>query len=336
MGKPLPSKIYRDRDQARRPARRQRRTDPRQHPRQGRATCTCAPRWMTTCAISTPPACFYNIQVAADDTTDGMVLTYMVQGKPRLTDIKFQGNKKFSDTKLLKKITSKVGEPLDERKLFTDTQEIQKLYQKAGYPAHAGQIRPEHRRERGPRHGHVRDHRKPQGQDRSRSTSSAPMLSRKRNCARSSRPASTGCSPGSPAAACSRTSSSRRTRKSCAQFYRDKGYIDFEIKDVSSHNPTPRTMIIRFTIYEGTPIQSRLGQVHGNKLFTVADIAQGLRDLQRREEAGVLTRQRSSARTACRWTWATSSPPRDLPRTSRRRGFLRRAEATSTSLRHAI
>ena len=33
-----------------------------------------------------------------------------------------------------KKITVKVGEPLDEQKLFTDTQEMKKLYEKYGYP----------------------------------------------------------------------------------------------------------------------------------------------------------------------------------------------------------
>src|SRR5947207_9736209 len=77
---------------------------------------------------------FYNIRVAEETTADGVALTYIVQGKPRLTDIKFQGNTKFSAGKLRKKLTSKVGEPLDERKLFTDSQEIQKMYQKAGYP----------------------------------------------------------------------------------------------------------------------------------------------------------------------------------------------------------
>ena len=52
---------------------------------------------------------FYNIQVIADNTPDGVILTYKVQGKPRLTDIKFQGNTKFKIAKLLKKISSKVG-----------------------------------------------------------------------------------------------------------------------------------------------------------------------------------------------------------------------------------
>src|SRR3954465_5076295 len=77
---------------------------------------------------------FYNIRVGQTNTPDGLVLTYLVQGKPRLTEIKFHGNTKYSDAKLRRKLTSKEGEPLDERKLFTDSQEIQKMYQKAGYP----------------------------------------------------------------------------------------------------------------------------------------------------------------------------------------------------------
>src|SRR6266576_5304216 len=51
---------------------------------------------------------FYNIQVSRSRIDDGMVLTYLVQGKPRLTDIKVQGNEKISLAKIKKKITSKV------------------------------------------------------------------------------------------------------------------------------------------------------------------------------------------------------------------------------------
>ena len=78
---------------------------------------------------------FYNIRVSDEISDGGVVLTYLVQGNPKLTEIKFSGNKKYKDSKLLKKVTSKVGEPLNERKLFTDSQEIQKMYQKAGYPS---------------------------------------------------------------------------------------------------------------------------------------------------------------------------------------------------------
>src|SRR5688572_6634418 len=76
---------------------------------------------------------FYNIRVAEDRSTDGVTLTYILQAKPKLTDIRFSGNKKFSASKLRKRVKSKIGEPMDERKLFADAQEIRKAYEKSGY-----------------------------------------------------------------------------------------------------------------------------------------------------------------------------------------------------------
>src|SRR2546426_10045681 len=38
---------------------------------------------------------FYNIQVGDKIEPDGVVLTYILQGKPKLTAIKFEGNKKY-------------------------------------------------------------------------------------------------------------------------------------------------------------------------------------------------------------------------------------------------
>src|SRR5688572_8337623 len=65
---------------------------------------------------------FYNIRVSEQLTNEGLVLTYVVQAKPIVHDIKFQGNKKYSAAKLRKKVKSKIGDPLDERKLFADAQ----------------------------------------------------------------------------------------------------------------------------------------------------------------------------------------------------------------------
>src|SRR5271170_5786317 len=65
----------------------------------------------------------YNIRVTADQADDGgVILTFIVQARPRIIGIKFDGNKKLSDSKLKKKVTVKVGEPLDAQKLFTDVQ----------------------------------------------------------------------------------------------------------------------------------------------------------------------------------------------------------------------
>ena len=55
---------------------------------------------------------FYNIQVSEDMTSDGVVLTYILQAKPRLTEISVKGNEHIKTSKILKKVTSKVGEPL--------------------------------------------------------------------------------------------------------------------------------------------------------------------------------------------------------------------------------
>ena len=62
-------------------------------------------------------------------------------------------------------------------------------------------------------------------------------------------------------------------------YYRDHGYIDFEIKNVEYLNPTPRTLIIRLNVYEG--VQYKVGSVKftGNKLFSTAEIARGLQSL---------------------------------------------------------
>src|SRR5213083_3038576 len=76
---------------------------------------------------------FLDVRVGLDRTDAGVKLIYVLQGQPVLGDIRFQGNRKYSNPSLLKKVKSRVGQPLDEYKLFTDAQEIKKKYEKAGY-----------------------------------------------------------------------------------------------------------------------------------------------------------------------------------------------------------
>ena len=76
---------------------------------------------------------FYNVDVSWEVKDSGIDLVYSVQGKPRLTEIRFEGNERLSDRRLKKKVSSKVGEPIDEKKLFTDAREIETFYQKKGY-----------------------------------------------------------------------------------------------------------------------------------------------------------------------------------------------------------
>ena len=75
---------------------------------------------------------FMNVRVAADRGPEGWVVTYIVQERPRIRQIRFVGSSKFSDPDLLKRISSKVGNPLDERKVFEDRCTILEMFEKAG------------------------------------------------------------------------------------------------------------------------------------------------------------------------------------------------------------
>src|ERR1700677_727194 len=59
---------------------------------------------------------FLNIRVSDHLTDKGVELTYVLQGKLKLTGINFSGNTKFSNSKLMKNVKSKIGDPMDERK----------------------------------------------------------------------------------------------------------------------------------------------------------------------------------------------------------------------------
>src|SRR5688572_551361 len=48
---------------------------------------------------------FLNVRVTEEMTAAGVNLTYILLGKPKITDITFTGNKKFSTRRLQKKLT---------------------------------------------------------------------------------------------------------------------------------------------------------------------------------------------------------------------------------------
>jgi outer membrane protein insertion porin family len=219
---------------------------------------------------------FYNIQVKADNKPEGVVLVYEVQGKPNLTDIRFQGNTKFKDKKLRKKISSKVDEPLDERKLFTDTQDLEKLYQKKGYPRTKVKyvLSIDEKAGRGTVTFQIAESAKIKILEVDFVGAKAFPLKTLRKTIKTRKHWMFSWLTGSGVF---KDDQFDEDKEKLIQLYRDKGYIDFEIKDVQFLNPTPRTMIIRFIVYEGT--QYKVGSVKftGNKLFTVEEIAKGLR-----------------------------------------------------------
>ena len=180
---------------------------------------------------------FYNIRVADQLTDQGVILTYMLEGKLRLTGINFEGNTKFGNSKLLKKVSSKIGEPLDERKLFNDSQAIEKQYEKSGY-THT-KVKYELVNidcDGGRAGGEIHHPGDAEDQDRGCVLQRGPRVHPEETSQGDQDTEALDVFPGSPAAAFSRTSSFRTTRKCWQTFTGVRGDIDFDIKDI---RPSP-------------------------------------------------------------------------------------------------
>lgn len=219
---------------------------------------------------------FYNIRVARESTANGVVLTYLVQGKPRLTEIHFTGNKRFSETKLRKKLTSKVGEPLDERKLFTDSQEIQKMYQKSGHPR--TEVKPVSNviEESGRATATFEIKESPKVKIiRVEFVNTKAFSQRKlRKVIKTRKHWMFSWITGSGYLKDEQFEDDQEKLK---EFFRDNGYIDFEIKEVQVVNPTARTMVIRFLVYQGSQYKVGAVKFSGNKLYSLSELTNGVR-----------------------------------------------------------
>jgi RNA polymerase sigma factor (sigma-70 family) len=76
---------------------------------------------------------FSNVRVNEERTDKGIILMYFLQERPRLAAIRIRGTTKHTEAELLRVLTCKAGELLDERKLFNDSRALQKLCQDTGH-----------------------------------------------------------------------------------------------------------------------------------------------------------------------------------------------------------
>ena len=219
---------------------------------------------------------FYNIRVSVDQANDGgVVLTYLIQVRPRITDIKIEGNKELSDSKLKKKITVKTGEALDEQKLFTIVQEMKKLYEKYGLAD--TQVKYVLNIEEATGHGTVTFHivESPKVKITNVEFLGSTIFPQKelRSEIKTTRRWAFSWLTGS---GYFQQDDFDGDRDRLSEFYRNHGYLDFEIKDVKLDRPTTNTMNVKFYVFEGR--QYKLGSVKltGNKIFPDTEIIKGL------------------------------------------------------------
>lgn len=218
---------------------------------------------------------FYNIRVATEPADNGIKLIYVLQGKPTLTQINFEGNEQYGRRKLLKKVTSKVGEPLDERKLHLDALEIEKMYQKAGYQR--TKVTPETRVEneaagRGTVTFKIEEAQKVKVDDVEFVGANAFSQRKLRKVVKTRRWWIFSWITGGGVL---KDEVFQDDKEKLTAFYQNEGYIDFELKDVKFDYLTDRKMVVRFIVSEGQQYRVGAVEIKGNTIFPTEEIMNG-------------------------------------------------------------
>ena len=194
---------------------------------------------------------FYAIQVLDDYNPDkGYHLIYVVQGNPLLTDLRYEGNTKYKESKLKRSISSKVGQPLNERRLHEDAQAIKKLYEKAGYPAtkvdyvrsideQAGRATATFKIEEAP---------KIKIEDVVFDGATAFSQKKLRKTIKTRRSWMFSWLTGSGTY---KADQFEQDRDKLLDFYHDHGYLDFELKDVRFEYPEANRLVLHLEVFEG-------------------------------------------------------------------------------------
>lgn len=202
----------------------------------------------------------YDVRVTREKAADGsMIITYVVQANPRLVEIKLSGNAVIKDSALRKKITSKEGEALDERKLFTDSQALQELYQKKGYPRTEVKyvLNIDEASGRGTVTFEIKESPKIKIRDVEFVGAEKFSQSKLRGVLKGTRRhwmwswlTQNGYF---------RDEKFEDDKELLKEFYRSNGYLDFDLQKVEFVNDTANSMVLRLHVFEGR--QYRLGAV---------------------------------------------------------------------------
>lgn len=218
---------------------------------------------------------FYNVRVATEEAPKGIKIIYVVQGKPTLSEIRIEGNKKYGKRKILKKITSKTGEPLDERKIFSDTQEITKLYQKSGYQRTTVKynLNIEETAGRGSVTFEIVEAPKVKIKNVEFVGADSFTQRKLRKQLKTRRHWMWSWLTGSGVL---KDEQFEEDKEKLADFYREAGYIDFELQDVKMDYITPKKMTLRLLVKEGQQYKVGTVELRGNKIFTSEEILGGI------------------------------------------------------------
>ncbi len=215
---------------------------------------------------------FRQVHVEPTMNPDGVDLIYHIEGKARLTNIRFDGNKQYSDAKLSRKLTSKVGDPLDEAKLFNDTLELQKFYQKNGYhqTTVTNLVSIDVQAGRGTVTFQIQESPKIKIEGVEFIGAQGVAEKKLKKVVKTRKRWFMSWLTGSGRL---KDDVLEDDKDRLAEYYRNAGYIDFELKDVKKDSTGPKSVKVRFEYTEGR--QYKVGEVvfKGNTLFSTNELA---------------------------------------------------------------
>jgi outer membrane protein insertion porin family len=224
---------------------------------------------------------FANVRVFEDLKEDALNLIYFVQGKPLLTEILFAGNRKYSDKKLLKLISSQTGEPLDERRIFSDNQAILKKYQKAGFQETKVEyiLSVNENLGQGTVTFEITESPKVRIKDVQFIGAEIFKQGKLRRRIKTRRHWFLSWLTGSGKL---KPEVLEDDKDRLMDFYRNEGYIDFEIKDIAVDPVSPSRIIVRVIVSEGRRYKVGKVEIDGNEIFTDDEILKGFLSVNRK------------------------------------------------------
>lgn len=225
---------------------------------------------------------FSNVRVSDERSIDGIGLLYIVQPRLKVTDILFSGNKKFSSAKLLRKITpagksaSRIGQPLDDLQLFQDAQEIKKIYEKAGYPKTEVNpvVTPDERAGRATVTFEIKESPKTRIDDVVFEGASAYTQRKLRKVLKTRRHWWLSFLTQSGVL---KDEQLEDDKEKLGEFYREAGYIDFELLEVQQIQKGPNKIDLKFVVNEGRQYKVGAVDFKGITLFPTNDVTEKLK-----------------------------------------------------------
>lgn len=228
---------------------------------------------------------FRNVQVVVEQVENGVKLIYLLEGKPTVTRIEFQGNTKFSEKRLLKTISSKVGEPLDERKLFDDARAIERLYQQKGYSETKVKYVPvvDSQSGRATVRFEITEARKIKIKEIRFEGAYAFPEKRLQKVIKTRKRWFLSWLTGSGVL---KEDQLDEDKFRLVDFYREEGYIDFQLKEVRTQEVEPGWIRIEFVVEEGNQYHVGSVEFEGNRIF---DESQIIKDAYQEQPGGQFT-----------------------------------------------